>query len=351
MLFIPENKPKHETAASGFHASPAFDRKGRTMSELPHDSASPSVSRRTALLGVGAAVLGLRSAPLVGATAGASLLEPAAAPARHEPARGDLVVLVTGSTDGLGRAVAIRLARQGSEIIVHGRNRERGAEVVSEITRAGGTARFYAADLASFAQVNDLVVQILRDYSRLDVLINNAGIWLDGPRQTSADGHELHFQVNYLSGYLLTRALLPLLRKSTPSRVVNVASGAQQPIDFADVMLTRGYNDGRAYAQSKLAQVMFTIDLARELLGSGVTVTALHPATYMDTGMVVSRGIQPRSSVEEGAEAVVHLATADGLRSGEYFNGSTPARANAQAYDEAARERLARLSRELTGAP
>jgi NAD(P)-dependent dehydrogenase (short-subunit alcohol dehydrogenase family) len=323
------------------------------MRDLPHDSASPPVSRRAALLGVGAVVLGLRGAPVRGAAmgAGASLLEPSPAQARDEAARGDLVVLVTGSTDGLGRAVAISLARQGFELIVHGRNRERGAEVVSEITRAGGTARFYPADFASFAQVNDLVVQILRDYHRLDVLINNAGIWLDGPRQTSADGHELHFQVNYLSGYLLTRGLLSLLRRSTPSRIVNVSSGAQQSIDFADVMLTRGYSDSRAYAQSKLAQVMFTVDLARELQGSGVSVTALHPATYMDTNMVLSREIQPRSSVEQGADAVVHLATAEGVQSGQYFNGKTPARANAQAYDQTAVERLARLSRELTGVP
>jgi NAD(P)-dependent dehydrogenase (short-subunit alcohol dehydrogenase family) len=260
------------------------------------------------------------------------------------------IALVTGSTDGLGREVALRLATAGAHVIVHGRSAERGAAVVEAIERGGrGSARFYAADLASFQQVRRLAESVLRDYDRLDVLVNNAGIWLDGPRQTSADGHELHFQVNYLSGFLLTRLLLPRLRESAPSRIVNVASGAQQAIDFDNVMLARGYSDGRAYAQSKLAQVMFTFDLARELEGTAVTVNTLHPATFMDTRMVTSRGVRPISSVEDGAEAVMSLITTQGLGSGLYFNGTRPARAEGQAYDQAARDRLRRLSEALTG--
>src|SRR5690606_30926620 len=144
-----------------------------------------------------------------------------------------------GSTGGLGREVALRLAAGGAHVIVHGRDAERGRQVVEEIERGGvGSARFYAADLGSFAEVRRLAEEIRRDYDRLDVLVNNAGIWLtQGERQLSADGHELHFQVNYLSGFLLTRELLPLLRRSAPARIVNVASGAQRPIDFDDVML------------------------------------------------------------------------------------------------------------------
>jgi len=260
------------------------------------------------------------------------------------------VILVTGSTSGLGREVALRLATTGAHIIVHGRNRERGMAVVSEIEQEGiGSAKFYAADLASLEQVREFAETILRDYDRLDVLINNAGIWLtpeDG-RQVSADGHELHFAVNYLSGFLLTQMLLPRIIDGAPSRIVNVASGAQRPIDFEDVMLERNYSDSRGYAQSKLAQVMFTFDLARELEGTGVIVSTLHPATFMDTNMVLSRGRQPRSSVGDGAEAVVHLITSPDLESGQYFNGLSPARANAQAYDEEAREKLRRLSIEL----
>ena len=128
---------------------------------------------------------------------------------------------------------------------------------------------------------------------RLDLLINNAGIGSGGPqgtRQTSADGYELRFAVNYLAGFLLTHLLLPLVRNSAPARIVNVSSLGQQAIDFADVMLTHGYSGSRAYCQSKLAQIMFTIDLAQELDGSGVTVNALHPATYMNTTMVRQSG-------------------------------------------------------------
>jgi NAD(P)-dependent dehydrogenase (short-subunit alcohol dehydrogenase family) len=178
------------------------------------------------------------------------------------------VILVTGSTDGLGREVARRLAAGGAHVIVHGRNHERGEALVAEIEAGGaGSARFYAADLGSIANVRSLAESILNDYDRLDVLVNNAGIWLNrtNERQLSDDGHELHFAVNYLAGYALTRLLLPLLLETGNARIVNVASAAQTPIDFDDPMLESGYSGGRAYAQSKLAQILFTMDLAREL--------------------------------------------------------------------------------------
>ena len=211
-------------------------------------------------------------------------------PASDPVPEGDLstegrVVLITGSTSGLGREVARRLARSGDHVIVHGRDVDRGTALVEEIEReTDGGARFYRADFASLDQIREFSEAILRDYDRLDVLVNNAGIWLESAdgRLVSQDGHELHFQVNYLAGYLLTDMLLPLLRKNTtsaPSRIVNVSSGAQRPIDFGDVMLQQGYDPGRGYAQSKLAQVMFTFALAEELEGTGVTVNALHPAT------------------------------------------------------------------------
>jgi NAD(P)-dependent dehydrogenase (short-subunit alcohol dehydrogenase family) len=264
------------------------------------------------------------------------------------------VILVTGSTSGLGRAVALRLASTGSHIIVHGRNRERGLEVVSEIEGEGiGSAKFYAADLASFDQVREFAETILRDYDRLDVLINNAGIHLapeDG-RQVSADGHELTFAVNYLSGFLLTRMLLPRIIASVPSRIVNVSSRGQRNavIDFNDVMLERNYNDSQAYRQSKLAQVMFTFDLARELEGTGVIVSAVHPASMMPTPLVLSRFGESRATVEDGVEAVVNLVNLPDLESGQYFDRLNPERANDQAYDEEARETLRKLSIELTG--
>jgi len=264
------------------------------------------------------------------------------------------IALVTGSTDGLGRAVARRLGALGATVLVHGRNAARGAEAVREVEAAGGTASFHRADLASLDEVRALADTVLDRYDRLDLLINNAGIWTDGgdERRTSADGHELVFAVNYLAGYLLTHRLLPLIVRSAPARIVNVSSLAQQPIDFDDVMLERSFSAARAYAQSKLAQVMFTIDLARDLEGSGVTVNSLHPATFMDTSMVEKAGVTPRSTVDEGAEAVMHLATSPELegRSGLFFNGLREARAHAQAYDDDARAKLRALSVQLTGA-
>jgi NAD(P)-dependent dehydrogenase (short-subunit alcohol dehydrogenase family) len=280
---------------------------------------------------------------------------PATAPAQETQMQRDStdrpVVLITGSTDGLGREVARRLAADGAHVIVHGRSEERGRELVREIEAAGkGSAAFYRADFASLDEVRAFAAAILRDYDRLDVLVNNAGIWLSGDseRRLSADGHELQFAVNYLAGYLLTRPLLPLIEKSAPARIVNVASAAQQHLDFDDVMLERRYTGGRGYAQSKLAQILFTMDLAEELADRGVTVVALHPSTLMNTQMVRDAGVAPRTTVDEGARALLRLITADDVRTGQYYDVMPPTRANAQAYDPAARERLRTLSEQLT---
>ncbi len=262
------------------------------------------------------------------------------------------VVLVTGSTDGLGHEVALRIAALGAHVIVHGRNVERGQGVVAEIERDGrGSARFYRADLASLAEVRELAAAVLRDYDRLDILINNAGIGSASPngREVSRDGHELRFAVNYLSGFLLTHLLMDRLVASAPARIINVSSLAQTPIDFDDPMLEHGYTGGRAYAQSKLAQILFSFDLAEALANRNVFVGVLHPATYMNTTMVARAGVEPRTTVAEGAEAVMQLVTSTDLASGQFFNGLRPARANAQAYDAEAREKLRTLSRLLTG--
>ena len=288
---------------------------------------------------------------LAGLVSTSALTAPSAEAQASAPRPGQNVALVTGSTSGLGHELALRLGSMGMHVIVLGRNRERGTRVVEAIESEGiGSARFYRVDLASFDQVREFGEAVLRDYERLDILINNAGI-ASAPngRALSEDGHELIFQVNHLSHFLLTRMLLPRLLESAPSRLVNVSSGAQRPIDFDDVMLENNFSSGRAYAQSKLAQVLFTFDLAEELEGRGVIVNTLHPATYMDTPMVTRGGRTPRSTVAEGADAVLQLINSPDIGSGGYFSGLRRSRANAQAYDEEARAKLRRLSEELTG--
>ena len=261
-------------------------------------------------------------------------------------------MLITGATSGLGREVALRLAATGAHVIVHGRDSARGAEVVAEIASAGkGSARFYGADLASNAEIRRFADAILRDYPRLDVLINNAGVGsVPADRALTPGGVEYRMQVNYLSGVLLSRLLLPRLLASAPARIVNVSSLSASPIDFDDVMMANGFNPLRAYGQSKLCQVMFTFDLAAELDGKGVTVNALHPATLMPTGMVARAGFTPRSTIDEGAKAVLHLVL-DDVGTGQFFNGLAPGRAHAQAYDAEARARLRTLSEELIALP
>ncbi|MGX1321893.1 NAD(P)-dependent dehydrogenase (short-subunit alcohol dehydrogenase family) [Bradyrhizobium sp. USDA 377] len=266
----------------------------------------------------------------------------------------DRTILITGSTDGVGRYVARRLAEEGARVLIHGRDAARAKTLSDEILKAGGIApTFYQADLSSMSGTCALAEAVKRDHQRLDVLVSNAGIGSqnDGPqRQVSVDGHELRFAVNYLAGFLLVHLLLPLLMTAAPSRIVNVASLGQHPIDFDDVMITRGYSGSRAYAQSKLAQIMFTIDLAQQLKGASITVNALHPATYMNTTMVRAGGITPMSTVEQGGAAILHLVEGDDVadKSGLFFSGMNEARANPQAYDADARKRLRALSLELT---
>jgi NAD(P)-dependent dehydrogenase (short-subunit alcohol dehydrogenase family) len=262
--------------------------------------------------------------------------------------------LITGATDGVGRVVARELGKQGWRVLAHGRNRERGEALVREIEQAGGSASLLVADLSSLAEVRQLAEAVRKATNRLELLVNNAGIGTTGHapgRLTSKDGHELRFAVNYLAGFLLTYLLMPLLKAGTPSRIVNVASAGQQAIDFDDVMLTRRYSGADAYRQSKLAQIMFTVDLAEELKGSGVIANSLHPSTYMNTTMVRQSGVTPVSRVETGAEAILQLAVSPKLegRSGLYFNVMNEARANPQAYDAKARRQLRELSLKLTG--
>ena len=255
-------------------------------------------------------------------------------------------MLITGATDGLGRALARAADDAGATVLVHGRSEERIAATLEELS---DRARPYRADLASLAEVKRLADEVLAAEDRLDVLVNNAGIGTNvpggGSRQESADGFELRFAVNYLAGYALTHRLLDLLKRSAPSRIVNVSSAGQAPIDFDDVMLERSYDGVQAYCQSKLAQILFTFDLADELAGTGVIATCLHPSTYMPTKIVPS----PISTIADGVDATMRLLTAPPDEvGGRYFNVLRESRADGQAYDADARRRLRELSEQLT---
>ncbi len=258
--------------------------------------------------------------------------------------------LVTGSTDGLGREVARQLGALGATVIVHGRNEQRGADVAQLVDAAGGHGVFRRADLGSLADTRALADYVLTEHDRLDILVNNAAA-TGRERRESSDGHELAFAVNYLSHFLLTHLLLPRLEASAPARIVNVSSMGQAPIDFDDVMMENDFDSFDAYRRSKLAQIMFTIDLAEQLDPAAVTVTSVHPARSMNTARVIDGGFEPLSTVEEGAEAVMQLAVSPAVRgtTGVYFNQLVEAPAHEQAYDEAARARLWALSLELTG--
>jgi NAD(P)-dependent dehydrogenase (short-subunit alcohol dehydrogenase family) len=267
------------------------------------------------------------------------------------------VILITGAADGLGAAVAADLAAEGATLLLHGRSEARAQEAVDAVRERTGSDRLrpYHADLASLDEVRRMADAVLDAEPRLDVLVNNAGIGTahpgDGRRLESADGHELRFAVNYLAGYLLTRRLLGLLERSAPARIVNVASAGQMAIDFDDVMLEHRYSAGRAYTQSKLAQILFTFDLAEELEGRGVTANCLHPATYMPTRMVLAARGSGMSTIREGADATVRLIAdpaLDGV-TGRYFEGTREAAPDRQAFDPDARRRLRELSARLTG--
>lgn len=265
--------------------------------------------------------------------------------------------LITGATDGLGRALAERLAAEGATLLLHGRDAGRLEAVATACERlGGGRVQGFRADLAALEEVRRLATEVQEATDTLHVLVNNAGVGSGRPdgttRQESRDGYELRFAVNHLAHFLLTLELLPLLRRSAPARIVHVASLGQAPVDFADVMLERDYGGGRAYAQSKLAQITTGFELAERLPADEVTVNSLHPSTYMPTKMVLEEVGHSIDTLEAGVDATYRLATApelDGV-TGRFFDRRQEARAHAQAYDAQARRRLWDVSVELTGA-
>jgi NAD(P)-dependent dehydrogenase (short-subunit alcohol dehydrogenase family) len=273
--------------------------------------------------------------------------------------RDEQTALVTGATDGLGRGVAERLAAVGLTVHLHGRDPEKLERARTEIAAATGNERLptHRADFASLEEVRALAREVEGSTDALDVLVSNAGVGSGKPalttRQESRDGYELRFAVNYLAGFLLIMELLPLLQRSAPARIVEVASLGQAPIHFDDPQIERDYSGSRAYAQSKLAQVTFGFELA-ERLGpdSGVTVNSLHPSTFMPTKIVLEQHGHSVDRLEDGVEATVRLAIGEDVEgaTGKFYDRRQEARAKDQAYDPEARRQLWDLSLKLTGA-
>ena len=266
-------------------------------------------------------------------------------------------VLITGATDGLGYALAHRLAGDGAALVLHGRRPDALERTADDVRRHGVEVSTVLADLAELDQVRGMADKLTANGFSIDVLVNNAGVGSGKPdpttRATTVDGNELRFAVNYLAPALLMAQLLPAMRQRPGSRIVNVASAGQQPIDFDDIMLTQGYSGTRAYCQSKLALITLGFILAEQVPAHEVTINSLHPGTYMPTKMVLESVGYSIDSLETGVEATARLVGDPGLANttGEYFNITRPARANALAYDSTARRRLTDITESLIGQP
>ena len=272
-------------------------------------------------------------------------------------------VLVTGATGGIGRATAMGLATMGANLAITGRDRERTEGAAREIRAASsGQVDLFVADLSSQSEVRQLADKVLQTYPRIDVLVNNVGGYWN-TRHVTPDGFEHTFALNHLAPFLLTNLLLDRLKQSAPARVVTVASNAHATgeIDFDDLQGEWSYSGSRAYNQAKLANILFTYELAKKLRSSAVTANALHPGVVNTSfGAEDPRGIQRliipfarpfMKTPAQGAATSIHLASAPDLEqvTGRYFANSKPKRSSKRSYDEAAAARLWQVSTDLVG--
>lgn len=275
------------------------------------------------------------------------------------------IVMVTGATNGIGLESAKVLAGLGATIIGVGRNPQKCAEAAGQIKTATGNARveYLVADLSVQAQVRQLAATFKQKYHRLDVLLNNAGSYF-AKREVSSEGIEMTWALNHLNYFLLTDLLLDVIKASVPARIVNVSSAAHsgaKRINFEDVEFKTGYSGWSAYSHSKLANVMFTYELARRLAGTKVTANALHPGFVatgfghnngglMRTGMAVVQKIMAKKP-EQGAATSIYLASSPQVEgvTGKYFSDSKEAKSSAASLDVTAQQRLWELSEQMVG--
>ncbi len=273
------------------------------------------------------------------------------------------IILVTGANSGIGKATSMALAEMGAHVVMVSRDAEKGDDARREVITVSRNTKvdLMICDLASLADIRRFADEFLAKYSHLDVLINNAGIYTD-KRSETVDGFEYQFGVNHLGPFLLTDLLLGILKKSSPSRIINVASGAHYggKIDFSDLHQKNRYSGWKAYSQSKLANILFTYELAHRLTGTGVTVNCLHP------GFVNSRFAENRETGEanpmmrvmkpfmikpsQGAETVVYLAASPEVEgmTGKYWAKRKEKASSKASYDLQTAEKLWNISEALT---
>jgi retinol dehydrogenase 14 len=280
----------------------------------------------------------------------------------HDGPLAGRTVLITGATSGIGKATALGLAAMGARVAITGRNRARSEATAREIRAAGGQVEVFVGDMSAQSEVRRLAEEVLHTFVRIDVLVNNVGGYWNTRHETT-DGLERTFAVNHLAPFLLTQLLLLRLTESAPARVVTVSSNAQAQglIDFDDLQGTRSYSGARAYSQSKLANVLFSYELARRLRGTLVTANALHPGVVStsfgaEDPATVQRVLIPflrhfMKSPTEGAATSIHLASAPALEqvSGCFFADSKPKLSAQRSYDQAAAARLWQVSTDLVG--
>lgn len=262
-------------------------------------------------------------------------------------------VLVTGSTDGIGKATALGLARMGARVLLHGRDPEKGRKVREEIARTTGSHQLdlFTEDLSSQKRVRKLAAEVMERHERLHVLINNAGTF-QAERRLTEDGLETTLAVNYVAQFLLTHELLGLLEKSSPSRIINIASIAHwdAKVDWNNLQGERWYDGHQAYALSKLCIILFTYELAERLKGSAVTANCLHPGVIKTKLLRAGFGDYPGSPPEKGARTPIYLASSPEVErvSGEYFMECRPAKSSPLSYNEGLQERFWELAETYT---
>ena len=263
------------------------------------------------------------------------------------------ICLVTGATDGIGKVTARALAERGATVIGVGRDPAKIEATLAEVGDATGSLEFLTADLSSQAQIRALADEFRSRYDHLHVLVNNAGAMFTSYRE-SVDGVEMTFALNHLGYFLLTKLLLDVIISSAPARIINVASDAHEgsTIDFNDLDHRRQYSGWTTYGASKLANLLFTYELARRLDGTGVTVNAVHPG-FVNTNFQRAAGLSFRGHLtsEEGADSQIWLATSDEVEgvTGKYFVQRRETRSSDTSYDKGVARRLWEVSAAMAG--